>query len=76
MGVFSRYKGILHLEVATAGAAQPGDMPGIINGDLLEGEVTADWRFTVVAAILTAASPINRVAWLDPLPNGQRPVTR
>jgi hypothetical protein len=74
--VFGRYEGVLHLEVATPGAAKPGDMPGVMNGHLLAREVDAGRRLIIFAPIAHGSQPHESVAWLVPLPNGQRPVTR
>ena len=39
VSMFGRYEGVIHLEIATAGAAKPGDMPGVMNCHLLALEV-------------------------------------
>jgi hypothetical protein len=55
--VLGRYEGVLHLEVATPGAAKPGDMPGVMNDHLLAREVEADRRLIVVAPIAHNSQP-------------------
>jgi len=62
VGVFGRYEGVLHLEVATPGAAKPGDMPGVMNCHLLAREVEADRRLVIAAPIARGSQPHDWVA--------------
>ncbi len=51
VAVVGGYEDAVHLEVAAPGAAQPGDVPGVVNGHLLAREVAADRRLAAAAAV-------------------------